>query len=342
MKILHLTSSSTKTGSAAPALEIALAQRALGHDVTFAFDQKTKGDMKEKARRLRIEDALELSHHSSPIQVFRDLRTLSQVNDKYDVIHAHSSHDHSVVAFAKRRRAKLFRFMHNDRAAQRRGVQHWVYKRTDGFLFPVDAYAALFDKNYPGLRKTPKTVVPGAVDGRRFSPGDQDACRQTMNLPTDAFVFGIVARIKAGRGHDVLLEAFSLHRRNFLDSRLFLIGTGEGTEEVRRHVARLGLERSVVFAGFRDADLPQAIAACDATVLMEEGNDAGCRAVLESLACGVPVLAGRHPATEDLLTGLRSSFLFDSKDVSDVAGTLSNFADCLPRGGMHSRKKDAL
>ncbi len=72
--------------------------------------------------------------------------------------------------------------------------------------------------------------------------------------------------------------------------------------EVRKDVAELGLEPHVAWLGFRDQDLPETIRACDLTVLMEEGNDASCRAVLESMACEVPVVGASHPAIADAIS----------------------------------------
>ena len=45
-----------------------------------------------------------------------------------------------------------------------------------------------------------------------------------------------------------------------------------------------GLVREVLFAGYRDVDLPGVLQALDAFALMGAGSDESCRAALEAMA----------------------------------------------------------
>ena len=62
------------------------------------------------------------------------------------------------------------------------------------------------------------------------------------------------------------------------DARLLLVGKGERRDGLEGLVKRLGLERRVFFAGYRDADLPAVLGALDVFVLMGAGSDESCRA----------------------------------------------------------------
>src|SRR5262245_34194601 len=104
MRILHLLSSPFWSGPAENVALLALAQRALGHEVTVAVDRlRTQVASEEpvvprlQALALLDEGGLELSVKSSPLAVVRDAAALRRRRD-VDVVHAHFSHDHLLAA----------------------------------------------------------------------------------------------------------------------------------------------------------------------------------------------------------------------------------------------------
>lgn len=336
MRVLHLVSSPTLTGPADPALGLARAQRALlGIDARIAFDRVRAGNMLEKsiASAVPVVDGFRLCTKSGLFSAFSDRKMLRRVARDFDVIHVHTSHDHAIAAAAGAR-TSIVRSVHHARSAGRRGVQGLAYARTDGFIFVTEAHRARMVASYPSLDPTRMVVVPGAVDTDRFHPGvDGARLREQNRIPVAAFVIGMVARIKPGRRHDLLVEAFDRLRRLDLGDRLHLvlIGKGEGEGSVRKEISRRGLEGAAHLIGFRDLDLPEAIRMCDVTVLLAEGNDAGCRAALESLASGVPVIGARHPAIADALEGFGCGMLIPPDDVEALEAALAEVVRLDPR-----------
>src|SRR5207253_10416170 len=85
----------------------------------------------------------------------------------------------------------------------------------------------------------------------------------------------------------------------------------------------LGVSR-VVFGGYlRGPGLVQAYRALDVAVWLREGNDGGCRGVLEAMACGVPVIAGSDGAPGELVgeTG-RAVAAEDARSIALALGEL--------------------
>ena len=70
-------------------------------------------------------------------------------------------------------------------------------------------------------------------------------------------------------------------------------GEGRGARAPRGAGARARARERVIFTGYRDADLPAVLRALDAFVLMGAGSDESCRAALEAMAAGRPVVARR-------------------------------------------------
>ncbi len=328
VRVLHLVSAPTLTGPADPALGLARAQSALGVDVEIAIDQLREGNLAAKCTEagITVEPTLRLCTTHPLSTAFGDRRRLRQLADHYDVIHAHTSHDHALAA-AARGRALLIRSIHHPRSAHRRGLQGWVYRRTDGIVLLTERHRSELLESYPAIPLAKTEVIAGAVDPDRFHPEvDGRVLRATRAIPPGAFLFGIVARIKAGRGHDLLLRALA----DVPGVHLALIGKGEGEPEIRAQVDLLGLTPRVHFFGFRDADLPQAIRSLDASILLAEGNDAGCRAVLESMACGVPVIGADLPAIHDALTGSGGGLLIPPGDRGPLIAAMRELLEASP------------
>jgi len=93
-------------------------------------------------------------------------------------------------------------------------------------------------------------------------------------------------------------------------------------------VTELGLAREVRFTGYRDADLPGVLQALDAFALMGAGSDESCRAALEAMAAGRPVVARRVGALpETVLHGVTGLLVDDDRPESVAAALGALIAD---------------
>src|SRR5207302_6342751 len=139
------------------------------------------------------------------------------------------------------------------------------------------------------------------VDAQWFTPGRAPELRARWGVPVEAPLAGIVARMKSERGHRVLLEAFARVLPQVPDAHLVLVGRGEDEPVLRELASGLAPAR-IHFGGYlRGPGLVQAYRALDVAVWLREGNDGGCRGVLEAMACGVPVIAGSDGAPGELV-----------------------------------------
>ena len=83
-----------------------------------------------------------------------------------------------------------------------------------------------------------------------------------------------------------------------------------------------GLDRRVLFTGYRDADLPAVLQALDVFVLMGAGSDESCRAALEAMAAGRPVVARRVGALPDAVLHGTTGLLLDDDRPESVEPAL--------------------
>lgn len=241
----------------------------------------------------------------------------------FDVLHANFSHDHALalVATAGQEGPRVVRTVHSSRSLEDRGLQGVVHRRTDGVIAVSEAHARLLRERF---RVSPDRVlaVRGAVDPRAFSPDGPDL-RDELGIDADAPVLGIVSRIKPNRRHAELLDAFRVVAGRLPAARLVVVGRGEGLDDLRAQVARLGLAGSAIFAGYRrGAELAAAYRTLDAKVMLAEGNDGTCRALLEAMACGRPGIAYRFGAPAEAILDGATGRLVEEGDVAALAAAV--------------------
>jgi len=305
LRILHLLAYPLYTGPAEPVLRLARAQRALGHDVRLAIDSLRPGDLAARAASFGVplEPGLALSVKAGPILWLRDILALKRAwrEGRFDVLHAHRSHDHTLAALARPARApgRLVRTLHTERALG--PGRRWQLGRADGLVCVSRRQREVLLRR--GLLPEDRVVaVEGAVDPDEFGLGPgREEVRAELGLAPDAPVAGIVARMKPGRGHDLLLSAWAEVHARLPEARLLVAGRGELEASLRERAGRRPWGASVVFAGYR-TDLARVYRALDLFVLLAPGNDGSCRAALEAMATGVGVLARPRGALAEIVT----------------------------------------
>ena len=326
MRILELLSSPVWTGPAEPMASVAAWLRGRGHEVELAVDARRPGDLRQRLRTLGfvVRDDLALTTRGFPPSVLGDARVLARIGPSFDVVHSHFSNDHAAALLGLRRRGerpRLVRTVHSARSLEGRFLQGVAHRRTDGLVTVCEAHAALLADRF----RVPRARIlatRGAVDGAAFSPDGPDL-RAQLGLAPGQPVAGMVARVKPDRRHGELVEAFRAVADRLPEARLVVVGRGEGLPPLRVKVARLGLERQVIFAGYRSGpELAAAYRTLDAKVLLAEGNDGTCRALLEAMACGRPGVAYRFGAPAEAILDGVTGLLVEEGDVGALAAAL--------------------
>ncbi len=323
LRILHLLSYPIVTGPAEPVLRLACYQRACGHDVSLASDTVREGDLIDRAAQMGVpvDRRFALSTHAGPILLMRDLLAFKRLwaSGEFDLVHAHRSHDHTLAALTWPERGPtcLVRTLHTERALGRR--REWQLRRADGLVVVAERFrATLLRRGF--LADDRIALVAGAVDLDRFQPGLGSAVRTEVGIAEETPVAGIVARMKPDRGHTMLLEVWERVAARLPTARLLLAGRGELESELRRRVLSAGLG-SVAFLGYRQ-DLPEVYRAFDLSVLLTPGNDGTCRAALEAMACGVPLLACARGALPEIVRDGKTGRVVPADDPSALAQAL--------------------
>ena len=334
MKVLELLASHRWTGPAEPMASVARELIRLGHGVEIAVETARVGTLAPRLRELglTVREELALSPTAGALGFLRDVRKLSAMALGFDVLHTNFSHDHLIALLALRRRGprRVVRTVHSSRSLEPRLLPGVGHRATDGLVAVCEPHARLLEERF---RVAPERILAtrGAVDAAAFAPQGEDL-RAQLGIEPGTPVAGIVTRVKAGRRLEELVDAFRTVADRLPDARLVVVGQGEGMDELRVRVAHRGLQREVIFAGYRTGlELAAAYRTFDVKVLLAEGNDATCRALLEGMAAGRPGVSYRFGAPAEAIVDGVTGLLVEPGDVAGLADALLELLGSPPR-----------
>jgi glycosyltransferase involved in cell wall biosynthesis len=156
------------------------------------------------------------------------------------------------------------------------------------------------------------------VDPDRFCPGERPVERlRSLGVPEGSFIVGTVGKLALGRGHREAIEVASTLPRDVV---LLHVGKGELRPELESRAAHLGAGDRNFWAGYVENDLPDHYRAMDVLLFPASGSEQGQRAILEAMACGVPVVALDVPGVRDLATHEREGLVVSRP--ADMASAL--------------------
>lgn len=325
LTILHLAANRWWTGSADPTIQLVKGLMARGHRVLLGVTPGDRFETKAREADVMLVDGLHLRARLAPFELVADVRRLRRVVDQdgVDLLHAHHSHDHWLAAAVARlspQRPPIVRTFHNARAVKHGAAARALYRRTTAAFAvsrQIEARCRL-----AGVGGDRVYWTPGVADLPRFAAGDDGtAVREEFKLG-DAPVIVSVARLAPNRGHELLLAGFREMLGTLPAARLLLVGKGETRARLEQLVAELGLSQQVIFTGYRDRDLPSVLAAADCFALMAAGSDDSCRAALEAMAAGRPVVARRVGALPETVAHGETGLLVADDTPAGVASPL--------------------
>ncbi|MCP2730842.1 glycosyltransferase family 4 protein [Symplocastrum sp. BBK-W-15] len=164
-------------------------------------------------------------------------------------------------------------------------------------------------------------VIPGGVDTSRFQANlSRQEARSQLNWPQDRKILFTPRRLVNRMGIDILLSAIAKIKSKLPDVWLAIAGKGVLRDSLEKQATELGLSNHVQFLGFLpDEQLPIAYQAADITVVPSQSLEGFGLIVLESLACGTPVLCTPIGGMPEILAPFSPELITEDTDVDAIA-----------------------
>jgi glycosyltransferase involved in cell wall biosynthesis len=167
-----------------------------------------------------------------------------------------------------------------------------------------------------------RLIEEGIADWRvvRIANGI-DIARFETRAPTNRRrVITMVANLRPGKGHEVLLRAAARMLRRIPDLRFQIVGDGPRRAELEREAAALRVSAQVEFLGHR-ADVPQILRDSD-VFAFPSFMEASPNAVLEAMAAGLPIVATRVGGIPEVIEHERNGLLVEPGDAEQLSRAL--------------------
>jgi glycosyltransferase involved in cell wall biosynthesis len=166
-------------------------------------------------------------------------------------------------------------------------------------------------------RLPPVETLYHGLDPAAMGPPAPDGVREELGIGPAAPLVGTVANFRVEKAHGDLLRAAVLVRESLPDVRFLLVGHGPLEAQMRAEAARLGLDDTVIFAGFRE-DVPRLAAALDVFALSSRHEGLSI-ALMEAMALGKPPVVTSVGGLPELVTHDRDGLLVPPGDPGALA-----------------------
>jgi glycosyltransferase involved in cell wall biosynthesis len=296
-----------------------------GHHAELACDPR--GRLYERARRAGIECHALSIRNALDFAAGMRLRSLLS-RRRFDVVHFHTSRAHSMAPFARGHARALIVTRRMDYRPNRLFAPY-LYNRA------VDAVAAISSKvadalGAAGVSRDHLRIVPSGVNSEHFHPADlsqREEARARLGIAQSDFLVGTVGMLEERKGHRYLLEAIAIvNRARDAASRIKCAMAGEGAmrDELGSLARELGIASDILFLGMV-SDSRQLLDALDVFVFPSLKEGLGV-ALLEAMACGLPVVATRAGGVIDIVEDNRSGLLVPPRDSASIASAIASLA----------------
>ncbi len=254
------------------------------------------------------------------------VRAATMPRDRWRVWHARRNTEMLLGLVLRHLLGRRYRLLFTS-ASQRHHTRYtrWLISRMDHVIATSEKTAAYLQR--------PATVILHGIDTETFAPPAERArLRADLGLPRDALLVGCFGRIRHQKGTDVFVEAMIRVARE--NPRACGLVMGRATEphrdyeqELRARVAREGLEGHIIFLPeVAVGEMARWYQALDLFVAPQRREGFGLTP-LEAMSCGVPVVATRAGAFDELVVEGETGRLVPPGKAPEMAAAIKALLD---------------
>ncbi len=182
-----------------------------------------------------------------------------------------------------------------------------------------------------GLPPEKLHVLRNGVDLQRFHRCPDEGLRARAGLKAgEGPLLLSVGHLIERKGHHLVIEALAELRATHPHARLVIIGEGDERAALEALIQRLGLQGRVLLTGsLPQSELPGWYSSADALVLASS-REGWANVLLESMACGTPVVATNIWGTPEVVARPEAGLLVNGRSGAALASGLRELLARLP------------
>ena len=335
MKICHVITRMIVGGAQENTLLSCRGAVEAGHDVTLVTGPSPgpEGELLKRAScpGLKIVECPHLVRAISPLTDLKAYSFLKKLfrEEKYDVVHTHSSKAGIVGRFAAKAAHVPFVAHTIHGLAFHRYEKFWknfIYIASERAAAPCGKriYAvaqAMIDQSLAAGVGKPEQykVVYSGMELEPFLTSKPDPeLRKSLGIPEDAFVCGISARLEEYKGHRYLLESAKIVTEKHPNTYFLIIGGGSEERNLRNLVIHLGISTKVIFTGFVN-DVAPYYNIMNLNLNCSIGTETSSLALSEGMSLSISAIATTYGGNPYMITDGVNGFLVPERDPAAMA-----------------------
>ena len=177
--------------------------------------------------------------------------------------------------------------------------------------FTVVSESSKKDMILEGIPEDNITVIYNCVDHNLFVP---DASKKS-NFPLISYL----GRIKKYKSVDHVIKAMKIVHEQVPEAKLKIVGDGDNMEFLKNLSASLNLEEVIEFTGFVSKEEKVSILQSAHLTVNPSCKEGWGITVIESNACGAPVVATNAPGLKDSVLDGKTGILFEYGNIEQLA-----------------------
>jgi teichuronic acid biosynthesis glycosyltransferase TuaC len=198
----------------------------------------------------------------------------------------------------------------------------WAAKHADGVITVCNALKT--EMINLGISADRIVSLRNGVDLQYFQPIDRKSIRQELKL--SQFTLLSVGNLIPLKGHDLVIKALPM----LPDTRLLIAGSGPESKSLKILAQRLNVEDRVSFLGtLPQVELRKYYGAADILVLASS-SEGWANVLLESMACGTPVVASNVWGTPEVVAAPEAGLLMRERTPDAMVQAVRNLRSRLP------------
>ena len=206
-------------------------------------------------------------------------------------------------------------------------LERFVLKRAQKVIFVNEEHLEQYTEMMPYLEDK-SICIPNVINLDNFKPlGRVEACKEKYKLPTNKKIVFSFGRLDEVKGLELLIEIYEHLSNGRDDLALVIAGDGKMRGTLDDMVREKGLQDVYFLGHIRHEDLPQLIN-CGDVFVVTSYFEGGPITAIESLACGVPVVATKVGIIESLVKNGVTGFCIDARDPDLFAEKIDQMLNC--------------